>query len=113
VNELDLQKQIRKSLKVIGHECWKVDTGPVKRASHKQANLEKGFPDLFGFRKEDKKIFFIEVKMPKGKLKEEQEKFLLDKNSKGCLNGVARSLVEAIEIIQGTRTIENELEEEK
>ncbi|MDO0919869.1 MULTISPECIES: VRR-NUC domain-containing protein [unclassified Enterococcus] len=113
MNELDLQKQIRNSLKVIGHDCWKVDTGPVKRASHKQMNLEKGFPDLFGFRKEDKRIFFIEIKMPKGKLKQEQKEFLLDKNRKGCLNGVARNLVEAIEIIQGTRTIENELEEEK
>ncbi len=47
----------------------------------------------------------------KGKLKNEQKEFLLDKNRKGCLNGVARNLVEAIEIIQGTRTIENELEE--
>lgn len=74
-------------------------------------NLEKGFPDLFGFRKDDKRIFFIEIKMPKGKLKKEQKEFLLDKNRKGCLNGVARNLVEAIEIIQGTRTIENELEE--
>lgn len=108
MRELDLQKQIRNSLKLIGHECWKVDTGPVKRASHKQTNLEKGFPDLFGFRKGDHQIFFIEVKMPNGKLKEEQLTFLRDKHEKGCLNGVARNLVDAIEIIQGKRTIENE-----
>ena len=46
--------------------------------------------------------------MPNGKLKEEQLTFLRDKHEKGCLNGVARNLVDAIEIIQGKRTIENE-----
>ena len=63
--------------------------------------LPKGFPDLFGYRKSDGKIIFIEVKTAKGRLRPEQEKFLQTVQKDGCIAGVARSVEDARRIIQG------------
>lgn len=63
--------------------------------------LPKGFPDLFGYRKSDGKIIFIEVKTTKGRLRPEQEKFLQTVKEDGCIAGVARSVDDARRIIAG------------
>lgn len=63
--------------------------------------LPKGFPDLFGYRKSDGKIIFIEVKTAKGRLRPEQEKFLQIVKEDGCIAGVARSVEDARRIIAG------------
>lgn len=63
--------------------------------------LPKGFPDLFGYRKSDGKIIFIEVKTAKGRLSESQEKFLQTVQKDGCIAGVARSVEDARRIIEG------------
>lgn len=63
--------------------------------------LPKGFPDLFGYRKSDGKIIFIEVKTAKGRLRPEQEKFLQTVKEDGCIAGVARSVDDARRLIAG------------
>lgn len=110
MKELDIQKTIRNSLIAVGHRCWQVDSGKKVTYKTRGFGLEKGFPDLFGSRKGDNKLFFVEVKKPDGVLSEDQKAFLLSANENGILNGVARNVAEAIEIVQGERTILDEIE---
>ncbi|KRM98775.1 hypothetical protein FC24_GL001009 [Loigolactobacillus rennini DSM 20253] len=63
--------------------------------------LPKGFPDLFGFRKSDGKIFFIECKNETGKLRTEQKQFAKAIEKWPVLYGVARSVDDALAIIGG------------
>lgn len=111
MKELDIQKSIRNSLLVIGHRCWQVDSGKKVTYKTRGFGLEKGFPDLFGARQGDNKLFFIEVKKPDGILSDDQKNFLLAAQQNGILNGVARNVAEAIQIIQGERTILDEITE--
>lgn len=62
--------------------------------------LPKGFPDLFGYRRKDGKIIFLEIKTAKGRLRPEQKQFLEQVQKDGCIAGVARSVDEARAIIQ-------------
>lgn len=62
--------------------------------------LPKGFPDLFGYRRKDGKIIFLEIKTAKGRLRQEQKQFLEQVQKDGCIAGVARSVDEARAIIQ-------------
>ena len=65
--------------------------------------LPKGFPDLFGYRKSDGRIIFIEVKTAKGRIRPEQVKFLEQVKKDGCLAGVARSVADARKIIEADK----------
>lgn len=62
--------------------------------------LPKGFPDLFGIRKSDGKMFFIEVKTPTGKLRPEQKNFQEQMKKYPVICGVARSGEEALKILK-------------
>ncbi|WP_205029919.1 VRR-NUC domain-containing protein, partial [Streptococcus porcinus] len=61
-----------------------------------------GYCDLSGFRKGDAKAFFIEVKNETGKLRPEQKIFIENMQRRGALAGVARSVEDALEIINDT-----------
>ncbi|MCQ6344026.1 VRR-NUC domain-containing protein [Bacillus cereus] len=61
--------------------------------------LPKGFSDLFGFRKSDGKMFFLEVKNEKGRLRANQKHFIEMMRKNGAIAGVARSAEEAIELV--------------
>ena len=114
MKELDLQKQIRDHLIALGHKCWQVDSGKKLTYKTRGQGLEKGFPDLFGARivqGEMPQLFFIEVKLGKGKPSDDQVKFLKSAYKNGILNGVAWNLEEALEILEGNRTIMDVLEE--
>lgn len=63
--------------------------------------LPKGFPDLFGFRKSDGKMFFIEVKNEKGRLRECQVNFINAMEQHQAICGVARSAEDAVRLING------------
>lgn len=62
--------------------------------------LPKGFPDLFGFRHSDGRIFFIEVKTKTGRVSPEQKNFIEQMRRCGAIAGVARSAADALKIIQ-------------
>lgn len=53
------------------------------------------------------------MKKSDGVLSDDQKAFLLAAHKNGILNGVARNVTEAIEIIQGKRTILDEIEVEE
>ena len=63
--------------------------------------VPNGYSDLSGFRKSDGKAIFIEVKNEKGRLRDEQKKFLETISKYDVIAGVARSPEEALEIIKG------------
>ena len=95
-----IQNQIRVGLSKAGHTVFRANVGKVRMADGRyfDTGLPKGFPDLFGFRP-DGRIFFIEVKNETGKLRPEQEKFIEQMRKRGALAGVARSVADAMEIV--------------
>lgn len=100
LTEHDIQNSIRLALSERGIMCFRANVGKVRTADGRyfDTGLPKGFSDLFGFRK-DGRIFFIEVKNEKGRVRPEQEKFIERMKARGALAGVARSVADALEII--------------
>lgn len=61
--------------------------------------LPPGFPDLFGFRKSDGKIIFIEVKTPAGRVSAAQQRFQRIVSAFPVIYGVCRSVDDALRLI--------------
>ena len=102
LSEHDLQTQIRMELTQRGYPTFRANVGKVRTADGRyfDTGLPRGFSDLFGFRP-DGRIFFIEVKNETGKLRPDQKKFIENMQSRGALAGVARSVEDAMEIVNG------------
>lgn len=102
LSEHDIQNLIRMELARIGLPVYRANVGRVRMVDGRyfDTGLPKGFPDLFGF-KPDGQIFFIEVKDHKGKVRKEQEYFMERAKSQGALAGVARSVEDALGIVNG------------
>lgn len=62
--------------------------------------LPKGFTDLTGCRLSDGKMFFIEVKNKKGRVRPAQEAFIKKMQDYGLIAGVARSVDDALKIVE-------------
>ncbi len=77
-----------------------VGSGVTYDGRHFETGLPKGFSDLFGFRHSDGRIFFIEVKTPSGRLSSCQKNFLEQMRNYGAIAGIARSVDDAVRIIQ-------------
>lgn len=97
-----IQNQIRVGLSKAGHTVFRANVGKVRTADGRyfDTGLPKGFPDLFGFRP-DGRIFFIEVKNETGRVRPEQKIFIEQMRKRGALAGVARSVEDAMEIVNG------------
>jgi len=65
--------------------------------------VPKGFTDLFGHRKSDGRAFYIECKNETGRVKPHQVRFIEAMRKAGALTGVARSVEEAIKIVEGDK----------
>lgn len=98
--ESNIQNSIRLAL-VPYAIVFRANVGVFKTADGRtiSSGLPKGFSDLFGFRKSDGKMFFIEVKNEKGRLREDQIHFIEAMKKNGAIAGVARSPEQAISII--------------
>lgn len=100
-SEHDIQNEIRTALSLVAVVyrgnvgCFRTEDG-----RYISSGLPKGFPDLFGFRKKDGKMFFIEVKAPKGRLSKWQELFGKNIRNFPVIYGVARSAEEALQIVR-------------
>lgn len=101
MSETDIQNEIRLALNKIAI-TFRANVGVFYTRDGRpiRTGLPKGFSDLFGFRRSDGRIFFIEVKTKKGKLRDDQVQFLEAMKQLGAITGVARSTSEAIEIIE-------------
>ena len=101
MSEIDIQNNIRIALSGIAI-TFRANVGVffTKDGRPIRTGLPKGFSDLFGFRKSDGRIFFLEIKTKNGRLRKDQEHFLQTMRSLGAITGVARSPEEAIKIVQ-------------
>ncbi len=101
-SEQKIQNDIRVALSETGNLVFRANVGKVRMSDGRwfDTGLPKGFSDLFGFRS-DGQIFFIEVKNQKGRVRPEQKIFLERAKSQGALAGVARSVEDALGIVNG------------
>ncbi|WP_337970301.1 VRR-NUC domain-containing protein [Virgibacillus salexigens] len=100
MKEIDVQNSIRLALNPYAI-VFRNNVGRVRMANGRyfDTGLPKGYSDLSGFRKSDGKMFFIEVKNEKGRLREDQKHFLNTMSHYPVITGVARSVEDAIQII--------------
>lgn len=100
MREADVQNLIRLALNDLA-VIFRVNTGTVQLADGRyfSTGVPKGFPDLCGFRKSDGKMIFIEVKNEKGRLRDDQKKFLSEMKKYDVIAGVVRSAKEAVELV--------------
>jgi hypothetical protein len=98
--EIDIQNSIRLALNPYA-VVFRANVGVFSTVDGRKVStgLPKGFSDLFGFRKSDGRIFFIEVKNEKGRLRADQEHFIKTMKENGAIAGVARNPEEAIALI--------------
>lgn len=98
--EIDVQNSIRLALNPYA-VVFRANVGFFSTADGRKIStgLPKGFSDLFGFRKSDGRIFFIEVKNETGRVRPDQEHFIEIMRKNGAIAGVARSPEEAIDLI--------------
>ena len=102
MKEIDVQNNIRLALNPYA-VIFRGNVGKVRMADGRffDTGLPKGFTDLFGYRKSDGKMIFIEVKNEKGKLRKDQEHFINVMKKYPVIVGVCRSADEAIKLVVG------------
>ena len=96
------QDAIRVALAQAGYVVFRTNVGKVKTADGRwfDTGLPSGFPDLVGYKPENGKIYFIEVKTPKGKRRADQVAFANGLRDKNVIYGVVRSADEAVTIVK-------------
>lgn len=103
LSEKEVQTMIISAISYLG-KVYNITTGVFAQGSGNQKRyirtFPKGTPDLLGFRYSDGRIFFIEVKKEKGLLSCEQKLFREWVLTTEAIYGVARSVEDAILIIQ-------------
>lgn len=100
--EQSIQDSIRVALAENGYVVFRANVGKVKTADGRffDSGLPGGFPDLFGYKPENGRIFFIEVKTTQGKRRADQVRFANGLRNKQAIYGVARSAEEAVTIVR-------------
>ena len=102
MTETDIMNEIRLALNPFGI-TFRGNVGKIRMQDGRifDTGLPKGFSDLFGFRRSDGRVYFIEVKTENGRIRPEQIHFIESMKKNGALAGIARSPEEAIEIVKG------------
>ena len=100
--EAAIQDGIRVALAENGYVVFRANVGKVKQSDGRwfDSGLPAGFPDLFGFKPENGKAYFIEVKTPVGHRRKDQINFANFLRDKCAIYGVARSAEEAVKIVR-------------
>lgn len=102
-SEHAIQNEIQVALSK--HQCtiFRANVGKIKLPDGRffSTGLPKGFTDLVGFRWIDGKIFFIEVKDAKGRLRPDQVLFHKMLKSHNIIHGVARNVNDALMTVEG------------
>lgn len=100
--ETKIQNEIILAINQRGHRLWRTNAGKAFSKTGAVIKLmPQGFPDTVGFRKNDGKMIFIEVKTPTGKLSKSQKEFKAFIETQPVIYGIARSVDEAIAIVEG------------
>ena len=96
------QDAIRVKLAQAGYVVFRTNVGKVKTADGRwfDTGLPTGFPDLMGYKPQNGRIFFIEVKTETGRRRKDQVLFAKNLRDKNVIYGVARSADEAVKIVK-------------
>ena len=96
------QDSIRVALAQAGYIVFRANVGKVKTADGRwfDTGLPTGFPDLMGFKPDNGRIFFIEVKTKTGRRRKDQVNLANGLKNKNVIYGVARSADEAVSIVK-------------
>jgi len=100
--ESAIQDSIRVALAQEGYVVFRTNVGKVKTAEGRwfDTGLPIGFPDLMGYKPDNGRIFFIEVKTPIGHRRKDQVDFADGLRDKNVIYGVARSADDAVAIVR-------------
>lgn len=100
--EQAIQDSIRVALAEHGYIVFRTNVGKVKTADGRwfDSGLQTGFPDLMGYKPNNGRVFFIEVKTPVGHRRKDQVNFASGLKNKNVIYGVARSANEAVSIVR-------------
>ena len=100
--EAAIQDSIRVALAQAGYIVFRTNVGKVKTADGRwfDSGLPSGFSDLIGYKPDNGRIFFIEVKTAVGKRRKDQVLFANGLRDKNVIYGVARSAEEAVTIVR-------------
>lgn len=100
--EASIQDSIRVALAQAGYIVFRTNVGKVKTADGRffDTGLPTGFPDLMGYKPENGRIFFLEVKTPIGRRRKDQVAFANGLRDKNVIYGVVRSADEAVKIVR-------------
>ena len=100
--EAAIQDSIRVALAQAGYIVFRTNVGKVKTADGRwfDTGLPSGFPDLMGYKPNNGRIFFIEVKTAIGHRRKDQVAFANGLRDKNVIYGVARSADEAVKIVK-------------
>ena len=100
-SEQSIQNEILIELSKIGYKAFRTNAGKVRTDSGGVIKLlPKGHFDIYGYNPNDQTVFYIEVKNVKGKARPEQIKFHQVLKKDNIVHGIARSAVEAVEIVE-------------
>lgn len=101
VKETNIGNQICVALSKLGCKIFRSQSGQFFTKYGSEITIGvKGMSDYHGHRP-DGKAFYIETKTKTGKASDEQKRFLRAMHESGALAGIARSVDEAVEIIEG------------
>ena len=100
--EMAIQDAIRVALAQAGYVVFRANVGKVKTADKRwfDSGLPSGFPDLVGYKPDNGRIYFIEVKTATGKRRKDQVAFANGLRDKNVIYGVCRSAEEAVTIVK-------------
>lgn len=99
--EHKIQNDIRVAISQNDCTIFRANVGKVRtdKGIWFDTGLPNGYPDLFGFKHDNTKIFFIEVKNENGRARPDQIQFHHFLESRGVIHGIARSADDAIKIV--------------
>lgn len=103
MSEHEIQNSIRLKLSEMGYCVFRANVGKFQTNDGRwfDTGLPKGFSDLFAIK--NGTISFIEVKTETGKPTKEQLNFIKQmRETYGCNAGIARSVEDAVKIVEGT-----------
>lgn len=101
IKEMDILNDIRLHLSQKGIITFRANVGKVRTPDGRyfDTGLPKGFSDLLAIRP-DGVACFIEVKRPRGRVRQEQCKFLLEIMKHNCPAGIAFNVQDAFDIVE-------------
>lgn len=100
--EHKIQNQIRLTLSQHGHVNFRANVGKIKLPDGRwfDTGLPRGFPDLFGFKTVNGKIYFLEVKSSSGRARKDQIAFHRALTNYHVIHGLVRSPEEALRVVE-------------